>query len=74
MTKKSKLMCANCRDNYYNHNVKDGCWCYKKAKVVKRTLVGYWQEPPYKWRPQETLDCHSPEGYAWIKKDDPRIE
>ena len=74
MTEKSKSMCVGCRDDYYNHNQPDGWLCFATAKVVERTRVGTWQNPPYRWTPQETLSCHSPEGSVWIKDDDPRIK
>jgi len=37
-------------------------------------MVGVWQNPPYFWTPRATLSCHSPEGYRWIDRDDPRIK
>ena len=73
MDKKNKSMCVGCRDDFYNHNQPDGCWCYSTAKVVERTRVGVWQNPPYTWHATETLTCHAPEGSVWIKEDDPRI-
>ena len=73
MTDKTKSMCSGCRDDYYNHNCPDGCWCFATAKVVERTKVGVWQNPPYSWQPQATLSCHSPDGSVWIKEDDVRI-
>lgn len=74
MANKNKSMCLGCRDDYYNHNRPDGCWCFATAKVVERTKVGTWQNPPYVWNQMETLSCNSPEGCAWIKDDDPRIK
>jgi len=72
---KSKSLCTGCYQDFYNHNREGGCWSYSSAKVVKRTSVGTWQPPPYKWCPQTTLSCHTaPQGYHWIKRDDPRIK
>ena len=71
---KTKAMCGGCRDDYYNQNREGGCWCFENAKVVERTKVGVWQNPPYQWQPKKTLSCHSPEGSVWIKIDDPRTE
>lgn len=72
--KDKRTLCQGCRDDYYNHNRDGGCWGLPKAKVVRRTSVGTWQDPPYQWRPQRTLSCHTPDGQHWIDKDDPRIE
>ena len=74
MTNKTKSMCSGCRDDFYNHNRPGGCWRFLEAKVLARTRVGIWQNPPYRWSPQATLSCHSPEGSVWIKEDDPRIK
>jgi hypothetical protein len=73
MTRKSKTMCDGCRDDYYNRNREEGCWTYGTAYVVKRVKVGIWQPPPYSWNPQEVLSCHNPDGYVWLKEDDPRV-
>lgn len=71
---KTKSMCSGCREDYYNHNAEGGCWMFSDARIVERSQVGTWQNPPYKWLPQETLSCHTaPEGRHWIKKDDVRI-
>lgn len=74
MSDKTKSMCSGCHDDYYNHNPPYGCCCFATAKVVERTRVGVWQNPPYVWQPQETLSCHHPEGSVWIEDDDPRIK
>ena len=71
---KSKSMCGGCRDDYYNQNRKEGCWCYAKATIVTRSSVGTWQPPPYQWNPQQTLSCHHPEGRHWLSKDDCRFK
>lgn len=42
-------------------------------KVVERTQVGTWQNPPYRWQPQATLSCHRPEGRHWIERSDVRL-
>ena len=70
---KSKQMCLGCRDEYYNQTRKEGCWMYANAKIVTRTKVGIWQEPPYTWRPEKTFSCHSPSGSVWLKRDDSRV-
>jgi len=75
-TPKSKALCSGCRDNFYNKkgNSPDGeCWMFERAKVIERTRVGTWQEPPYVWLPEPTLNCHHPQGQHWITQDDPRI-
>ena len=74
MANKDKSMCTGCHEDYYNHHQPDGCWHFVTAKVVERTKVGVWQEPPYTWQPRETLSCHTPEGGVWIKEDDVRIK
>ena len=71
---KSKNMCSGCRDDFYNHNVKGGCWLYASAKVVVRSSVGTWEPPPYTWLPQKTLSCHHPEGLHWLDKNDCRFK
>ena len=77
MNKAEKLqLCCDCRDDFYNdHNplgVKE-CWHLSSARSVVRTRVGIWQNPPYEWHPEKTLSCHTPEGWAWIARDDDRI-
>jgi hypothetical protein len=78
MTKQDKLkLCVGCRDDFYNgkhHLGAKECWHLSDAEVVRRTLVGTWQPPPYKWMPAKTLQCHSPDGSVWIDANDPRIE
>ncbi len=73
MTEKTKTLCSGCRDDFYNRNRPEGCWQFAKAKLVQLTIVGIWQNPPYKWQPQDTLSCHNPDGSVWIKEDDVRI-
>ena len=73
-----KMLCHGCRDDYYNRpgNTPNGqCYSLEKAKVVQRTKVGWWQNSPYTWQPQETLSCnHCPGTYAWIDANDVRIK
>jgi hypothetical protein len=73
MAGKSKELCVLCSNNYYNYAAASGCWSFDSAKVVTRTLVGVWQNPPYKWNPQDTLSCCTPDGQRFISKDDPRV-
>lgn len=72
-----KLLCRGCRDDFYNQpgNTPRGeCFSLEKAKVVERTQVGWWQNPPYIWKPQKTLNCHhAPGQIAWIDANDVRI-
>jgi len=71
-----KRLCSGCRDDYYNQpgNSPNGeCWALATAKIVERTSVGYFQNPPYEWIPQKTLSCHSPPGKTWIAADDCRL-
>lgn len=75
-TQDKKRLCSGCRDDYYNRpgNSENGeCWSLATAKIVERTSVGYFQNPPYEWNPQTTLSCHSPPGKAWIAEDDCRL-
>lgn len=68
--------CVGCRDDFYNGKNDLGvpeCWLLDSARPVTRTRVGIWQDPPYTWRPEQTLSCHHPEGAVWIKPDDVRI-
>ena len=75
MTKEEKQnLCKGCRDDFYNQTQPNGCWSLETAEPVERTAVGWWQNPPYTWRPQTTLSCHHAPGQtAWIKRDDVRI-
>ena len=48
---KDKKYCSGCADNFYNGNNPVGvkeCWLFKKAKLVKRIMIGHWENPPYK--------------------------
>jgi hypothetical protein len=72
---KKRKLCSGCTMDWYNTNADGGCWHFDYAKMVNRTSVGTWQNPPYKWTPRITLDCHDGgDGRCWIKKDDPRID
>lgn len=72
-----KLLCQGCRDSFYNlpgNSATGECWSLKSAKVVERTKVGWWQNGPYQWSPQQTLNCnHAPGVYAWVDRDDVRV-
>ena len=71
----ARPLCVGCHNDFYNHDLHDGCWYFDSAQIVQRTQVGTWQEPPYTWSPEATLSCHTaPMGRHWIKKDDPRIK
>ena len=78
MDAKQKLkLCRGCRDNYYNQpgNSDTGrCWMLDSAEPVTRMNVGFWQNPPYYWNPEQTLSCHHPEGSVWIKREDCRVK
>lgn len=68
-------MCSGCRDDYYNHAEKGGCWCYSSATVVKRVRVGIWENPPYSAdRAEKCLSCFRPDGSAMLKLDDCRVK
>ena len=72
MPKKTKAMCSGCRDDYYNE--REGCWSFKRAKVVKRIRVGTWEPPPYdKERAQACLSCFNPDGSSMLQLDDCRV-
>jgi len=71
---KSKAMCVGCRDNFYNHNQPDGCWCFASAKIVRRVRVGIWEPPPYsRDRAEKYLSCFTRDGYAMLSLDDGRV-
>lgn len=78
MTKREKMgLCHGCRNDFYNGKndlgVKE-CWNLETATSVRRTMVGIWQNPPYKWDAQQTLSCHMPDGgTTWIKREDVRL-
>ena len=75
---KSKSMCSGCDNDYYNrpgNSHTSECWCFQNAKVVERTPVGWWQNPPYKWAPIKTLNCKTQTGTtAFLSIDDVRFE
>lgn len=79
MTKeqKKRQFCATCRNNYYNQpgNSPAGeCWSLDESKVVKRVMVGVWEDPPYYRSPVSTLSCHHFEVRdTWIKPTDSRV-
>ena len=76
MSQKTKALCNGCRDDFYNDHNPYGvktCWHFEKAVIVTKMRVGTWQNPPYKWSPQECLSCYSPEGASMIERDDPRV-
>lgn len=77
MASNKQQYCGGCRNDYYNRpgNSDTGdCWSLETAKVVNRTRVGWWEKPPYKWKPVKTLDCyHTPGVYAWLPREDVRI-
>lgn len=68
---KSKSMCSGCRDDYYNrpgNSTTGECWCYAKAKVVRRWRIHWWTAPtvPQAYTEVETLACHREPGqYAF---------
>lgn len=61
---KTKQLCRGCRNNYYNGEGADECWCYPNAKVVTRYKIGWWTQPtePGAYREVQTLDCHHATG------------
>ena len=74
MAEKTKNMCSGCRDDFYNHNRKDGCWCFASAEIVTRIRVGIWENPPYHPnRAADCLSCYRPVGAAMLKTDDSRV-
>ena len=45
--------CAGCRQNFYNGNNPLGvkrCWNLDTARLVKRIVIGVWQNPPFHQR------------------------
>jgi len=72
---KSKTMCLGCRDDYYNHSEKDGCWMFANAEIVTRVRVGTWEPPPYaKERAVKCLSCFTAQGYSFLPLDDCRVK
>ncbi len=75
---KTKQMCRGCRDDYYNNRDSlgnpgsAGCWNFKIAKIVERTRIGIWQDPPYEWQPEKVLNCYNSDGGVMIDQNDPR--
>jgi hypothetical protein len=70
-----KDLCSGCYNDCYNHGTGGATECFslKTAKRVKRVRVGTWQEPPYRWRPVETLTCFHVEGSSFLNRDDCRV-
>lgn len=69
--KKSKGMCAGCRDNFYNGFNDLGvrqCWNFTGARVVSVRFVPMDMRPPWDGLPtQYALSCHKKNGYASMK-------
>jgi len=75
MKKKSKTMCAGCRNDFYNEGNNTlgvtECWSFKNAAVCTRWKLPWWTAPTVDGAFQEvtTLDCHHQPGqYAFYKK------
>ena len=76
MTKSQKCerFCPECKDNFYNKNVRLGaaeCWHLKKARIVKRVEVHINQHPPWPQEPIRTLDCFHRSQFIYV---DPKHE
>ena len=74
--KKSRSMCAGCRDDFYNHTDRggyyvhspSGCWNFEDARVVRRWKLGWWSAPVESgaFTEVEVLDCYNQPGqYAY---------
>lgn len=70
-----RKMCAGCRseDYWYGLGGATQCWNFEGSKVVTRTRVGTWDQPPYEWRPQKVLDCFNRTGDHFLRPEDVRI-
>ena len=77
--RKSKKMCAGCRNNRYNMGngfveragidavvTTDECWGFQSATVVKKKMVSIHQRPPWNQKPTKVLSCFSQSGYVAI--------
>lgn len=73
---KTTKYCKGCTDNYYNipGNSENGCWLLENAKIVEKTRVGVWDNPPYKWMPEKIYHCNRPSGYVYLSKEDQRFK
>ena len=69
-----RVLCAGCRDNYYNGNNPHGvseCWRLKSARKVTRYRIGWWTQPTSAeaFKKVTTLHCHSAPGrYAHFER------
>lgn len=73
--KKSKQLCAGCRDNFYNstHTSNTGeCWSYPSARIKKKKFVPLDMRPPWDIPAETTLSCHRRKGYVAVGKDQVR--
>lgn len=68
LMKKSKNMCSECGDDFYNgtnpYGVKE-CWNFKSAKVVARKEIPIDQQPPWKQKPIVVLNCFHKKGFVY---------
>ena len=75
MTKdeKRRKYCGSCRDNFYNGNQGPGgakeCWNLADAKPVRMKFVHVDQRPPWKNKPEWTLDCCDRERFIKVKPE-----
>ena len=70
LSKAEKLkMCIGCDDDFYNAKnplgVKE-CWCFQRAKVVKKKKVHINQVPPWKQKAIRVLSCRHEKHYVFV--------
>jgi len=68
-TKQKRVMCAGCRENFYNGNNPLGiaeCWNLASAKIVMKRFVAMDQRPPWTNPPVKTLSCFRKPGHVAV--------
>lgn len=71
--KKTREMCIECRDNFYNGNNQYGvneCWHFDKAEIVERQKVHISQVPPWKQKTIKVLSCRQESGYVFVNQNE----
>lgn len=69
-TKKTKSLCVECYNDFYNGKNSLGvveCWSFKSARVTKKKFIPMDLRPPWDTVPVEvTLSCHRRQRYVAV--------
>ncbi len=70
---KNRGMCRGCHNDFYNGQGAKECWSFAEARIVTRSWVGIWDNPPYVWNPVKILSCHTKQGRHALERNDCRM-